>query len=69
MHTGQNNIRGIHIKDRQNTYMLSKHALCIPNGISARDVFAPCANTQHAPQMQNIQIQLGYNGYTFKLCK
>lgn len=37
--------------------------------ISARDIFAPCANTQHATQMQNIQIQLGDNGYTCTLHK
>lgn len=46
MHTGQNNIRGIHIKDRQNTYMLSKHALCIPTwNICKRCICPMCKYT------------------------
>lgn len=59
VHTGQNNIRGIHIKDRQNTYMLSKHALCIPTWNICKRCICPCANTQHTAQMRNTQIQLG----------
>lgn len=34
--------------------------------ISARDTFSRCASTQHTTHMQNIQIQLGDNGYTSK---
>lgn len=46
MHTGQNNIRGIHIRDRQNTYMLPKHALRIPTwNICKRCICPMCKYT------------------------